>query len=729
MIKSQRCDTIFKEGSIELKVLVEFVHEQIQMQKKGVKSKTYLKLLIEFNEKLEVFCDIQVKKTTFIEKYKELINKFLNVDNNNDDEVLDKMKSLDDNVNDEEVHKFDFSMVAPLLQDKGYYIKHILTQRSDNSIFLKENPKENKLENLKGYIFDRKLHIKKENDDSVTYYRCSNCVSLVDSMNKDEKKQLEIEEITLSATGVINEKKFKQKKNHFFKCTSIFFIDVVAKHFSYYQASQCHSITAKIQDVRDKFMADTIKFCKFFKIDSMRFHLSNNWLPSNKMEHTMRSSKYNYLKKLKEQEGEVAKYSLKYNGNEIPERFEYITNDDRIKLYFTDDDIIRLANCERWGGDGTFGIVPRINNEKQFAQVYILMGKCVEEGFSRNCKNELEFEVRHKYFQFVTALTKEKSAEIYIKIFSILSQEMKRLNVKNKCKVLMIDCETGVAKACEKIFPEIKILFCHFHYCQNIYKHIRLGGLTNLFRQSQQQFANEKDVDKCLHYWLRMLFCIPLLPSSRIREVGNEILNVLNNFADFLPLLEALKLRKFIEYYENQWLSEKKGVTFERLSKYKILDRTNNSLEANNMSLKGRGISGRHNQLAFFEGALKIIQYNFTVDYEHHKNRNDGEFTFKKRRRKHKRVDFLIEKLFNEYDGNFDAFHFLDHAVKITLSKKIALNFNVGESTKNLLLENKDDSDDSDVHEENSINESYEEDFEKIDFPLLTVSQMHKKEW
>uniref|UniRef100_A0A0K0FR98 Uncharacterized protein n=1 Tax=Strongyloides venezuelensis TaxID=75913 RepID=A0A0K0FR98_STRVS len=112
MIKSQRCDTIFKEGSIELTVLVEFVHEQIQMQKKGVKNKTYLKLLIEFNKKLEVFCDVQVKKTTFIGKYKELINKFLNVDNNNDDEVLDKMKSLNDNVNDEEVHKFYFYEVV-----------------------------------------------------------------------------------------------------------------------------------------------------------------------------------------------------------------------------------------------------------------------------------------------------------------------------------------------------------------------------------------------------------------------------------------------------------------------------------------------------------------------------------------------------------------------------------------------------------------------------------------
>lgn len=110
-----------------------------------------------------------------------------------------------------------------------------------------------------------------------------------------------------------------------------------------------------------------------------------------------------------------------------------------------------IAQCSIWNADGTFRTAPKL-----FGQSYTIHG---HNQFSMKplVFGALENKYEHTYTLFLQSLVKYAGEN----------------NVILAPKSILIDFELSSYNAFKTIFPEAKILFCHFHFAKNIMKHIK----------------------------------------------------------------------------------------------------------------------------------------------------------------------------------------------------------------------------------------------------------------
>lgn len=80
-------------------------------------------------------------------------------------------------------------------------------------------------------------------------------------------------------------------------------------------------------------------------------------------------------------------------------------------------------------------------------------------------------------------------------------------------KYVCIIC-SGLWKAVRRVFPDLPIHGCHFHWAQSIYRRVQSTGLSSKFRSV---VAVKKAVKRVL--------ALPMLPAQHIEEAYNNIVS------------------------------------------------------------------------------------------------------------------------------------------------------------------------------------------------------------
>ncbi|CAF2121883.1 unnamed protein product [Rotaria magnacalcarata] len=133
-------------------------------------------------------------------------------------------------------------------------------------------------------------------------------------------------------------------------------------------------------------------------------------------------------------------------------------------------------------------------------------------------------------------------------------------------KSAYLDFEIGTINALEKIFSNVSIHGCWFHYTQSIYRNIQKIGLSTLYEQNEE-----------VNIWLKCFMALPLVKDT---AVGAAIDYLIDN-----PPSSHILLIEFNEYFRKQWI-DRIPIKYWNLGPIHL--RCNNSVEGYNNRLKHR---------------------------------------------------------------------------------------------------------------------------------------------
>ncbi|KAI5645456.1 MULE transposase domain-containing protein [Phthorimaea operculella] len=162
----------------------------------------------------------------------------------------------------------------------------------------------------------------------------------------------------------------------------------------------------------------------------------------------------------------------------------------------------------------------------------------------------------------------DKKQETYEKLFQILKENFGLVISKLKC-----DYEMAVINAVKKIFPDVRVKGCFFHFSQAIWKNaVDLGLIKRKKRQLKkkarqiQTSEEEKVMKKIVKYTCNLA----LLPASYIPEGWEEIMKL-------MPEENNPNIEQFKNYFITQWFS---SVTADVWCCVNERHRTTNAVEA-----------------------------------------------------------------------------------------------------------------------------------------------------
>ena len=191
--------------------------------------------------------------------------------------------------------------------------------------------------------------------------------------------------------------------------------------------------------------------------------------------------------------------------------------------------------------DGTFWTAP-----KHFFQLFTIHGT-----------------VGGKSMPFIYAFMGDKREESYRAVFRKLRERVFQLlpdfNVQARWTHMMSDFENGSIAAFRDIFPEVKVVGYHFHYCQAKYRQIstKLGQRT-LYDKKGKFFR-----------FSRHLMAMAFFPES-------QIIHALDDLQETLSSAGEIDCRALIQYYTNTWLN---GFGRETFCVSGLADRSNYKIE------------------------------------------------------------------------------------------------------------------------------------------------------
>ncbi|RNA10273.1 hypothetical protein BpHYR1_037581 [Brachionus plicatilis] len=237
----------------------------------------------------------------------------------------------------------------------------------------------------------------------------------------------------------------------------------------------------------------------------------------------------------------------------IKDKYKYTsgeTDENRIIILGTSDNLDLLSKEDAWYVDGTFNISP-----DTFTQVFTV--------------NVI---INNKNLPLVFALLPNKQKVSYSRVFECLVS-----NVSNKPKYIMSDFEKGITSCVKEIFKGTNVGGCYFHLASNLWKKVVNNGSRKVFRK-------EEVFRKFFNY----LKVIPFIPIRDMIFVFNQLRKAAPNDIIFL-----------YDYFENNYIgglvnesSRTRSVPLFPIATWNVhervirdLPRSNNSLEAWHRSL------------------------------------------------------------------------------------------------------------------------------------------------
>ncbi|CAF4049020.1 unnamed protein product, partial [Rotaria magnacalcarata] len=201
----------------------------------------------------------------------------------------------------------------------------------------------------------------------------------------------------------------------------------------------------------------------------------------------------------------------------IPDSLKFLQNGDRyvtfdnpvpnrlIILCSSETLLALTGKCSYWLADGTFRTAPQ-----KFLQSYSIHGR-----------------TQWGIHAFVHIAMCGRTQQQYELIFQALLHHANTNHIQLQPLSIMLDFEQAASNTFLSIFKHSSVLYCHFHYCRSIWRHIQKLGFISSFQNTdaKRELAN--------------LFGLPLIPLQHIFTIYEEIAaKFLLIIADIQPLLQ-----------------------------------------------------------------------------------------------------------------------------------------------------------------------------------------------
>lgn len=130
-------------------------------------------------------------------------------------------------------------------------------------------------------------------------------------------------------------------------------------------------------------------------------------------------------------------------------------------------------------------------------------------------------------------LLTNKKEETYVEALKVLLEAQPTLNPTD----YMVDFERAAMNAIHEVFPDSEIHGCHFHFTQNVWRHIQQVGLQKKYNE---------DADFALN--LRLLIALAFVPIDSVAEAYTELLET-EFFKQGDPKVEEL-----LDYFQSTYI-------------------------------------------------------------------------------------------------------------------------------------------------------------------------------
>ncbi|KAG0721035.1 hypothetical protein GWK47_047272 [Chionoecetes opilio] len=228
----------------------------------------------------------------------------------------------------------------------------------------------------------------------------------------------------------------------------------------------------------------------------------------------------------------------------LPKNF--VQEDVRVGAYrhtilFTEFDLQLASQARTWYVDATFKSVQSPFKQLWGIHAFISQNKCI------------------KQVPLIQVLMTRRTIGDYS---AVLEATKARLPADVSLQSVMMDFETAVWTSFGRIYPDLQLRGCSFHWTQAVWKRIQLYGLSIPYYKKKNTYK-----------FLRQLLCLPFLPAEQIPETFHHLHSlVLPNHSDGLHQLFA--------YMESTWISSRRaGFTPYQWSVFGQTVRTNNDVE------------------------------------------------------------------------------------------------------------------------------------------------------
>ena len=178
----------------------------------------------------------------------------------------------------------------------------------------------------------------------------------------------------------------------------------------------------------------------------------------------------------------------------------------KIVIFSTNENLSNLASCKIWYADYTFNVAPPL-----FSQLYSIHGAYLG-----------------RMIPLVYCLLPKKAKETYVEAFTAIKSKLQELDLSTEVTTFRFDFETASHKAAKEVFTGIEIECCFFHFSQANWRHVVSLG----FRQRYVE-----DLDFALK--VRMVTALAFLPADKIYKGFQEVSSIMSEeFQEFLTYFE-----------------------------------------------------------------------------------------------------------------------------------------------------------------------------------------------
>ena len=221
--------------------------------------------------------------------------------------------------------------------------------------------------------------------------------------------------------------------------------------------------------------------------------------------------------------------------DEIPEESEYYkTERGKNFLIFKNSNLVIFQSpfqaelfgkyCKDVFADGTFYIAPKFSYQVFITRTYV-------SSFN-------------KFYTTSVAILKNKEQATYERLFYEIQKNARKFsNTKATTTNLHCDFEIGISNAAKKIFPNIKIRFCVWHFKRSLEK------------QKNKICCSEVDKNDDIYTYYKAISNLPFINPEYIYDIYVKIafLSKKNKYDNFSVFLEYFKVNYLHKYEVNDW--------------------------------------------------------------------------------------------------------------------------------------------------------------------------------
>ena len=201
----------------------------------------------------------------------------------------------------------------------------------------------------------------------------------------------------------------------------------------------------------------------------------------------------------------------------------------------TQDMLGLLGQCKTWYVDSTFKVVKSPFTQLFSIHGFIRSGDCI------------------KQVPMVFVIMSGKSKKDYRKVF----QAILDLLSDSKVNRLVMDFEYAMGHTADKVFPEVSVRGCGFHWSQAVFRQPKDGTKAAFIK------------DEGTHVFVKKLLALPYLPAE-------EILAAFTKLTEQQPL--SHELQSLVDFVRSNWIDTTRFPPSKWLV-YNCAVRTNNDLE------------------------------------------------------------------------------------------------------------------------------------------------------